>query len=150
MNYDTLRITKDRMDVIKPLWEKLNAVHSAESPYFGHHFETLTFSKRMHKFDTVDEDDILIEIVKRDDVPCGYCITTVIHDIGELESLFVDEEERGNGLGRILAHRSIEWMKERKCREIKVSVSYGHESVFGFYQKMGFYPRLTYLQLKEG
>jgi hypothetical protein len=30
-----------------------------------------------------------------------------------------------------------------------VAVAEGHESVFGFYQKHGFYPRMTYLQLKD-
>ncbi len=39
--------------------------------------------------------------------------------------------------------------KENCCKQIVVSVASGHESVFEFYQKFNFYPKMTYLQLND-
>ncbi|AKL95821.1 hypothetical protein CACET_c23750 [Clostridium aceticum] len=43
---------------------------------------------------------------------------------------------------------SIDWLKGESCKKIFVAVADGHESLFDFYMKQGFYPRLTYLELK--
>ena len=148
MSYEIIQIDKNQMEIIKPLWEELNKIHLQESPYFKNHYESFTFSKRTEKFYTVPKENIRIEIIKRDSCICGYCISTIIDEIGELDSIFISEKERGNGLGEILVKNTITWMKKRKCKKIQVSISYGHESVFSFYQKLGFYPKLTYLQIK--
>ncbi len=79
---------------------------------------------------------------------CGYCISAITNETGEIESLYLTEDVRGKGLGETLCSCAVEWMKKRNCKKIQVSVSYGHEEVFGFYQKLGFYPRMTMLQLK--
>ena len=83
------------------------------------------------------------------DTPVGYCISTVNHTVGEIDSLFVEEDYRRHGYGGMLVDHSLSWMKRKGCTTIRVAVADGHESVFGFYQQFGFYPRLTYLQLKE-
>jgi diamine N-acetyltransferase len=149
MDYTILPIPKNQIEKIEPLWKKLNEIHLHESPYFKNHFKSFTFLQRIEKFHNVAEKDIYIEIVKNGNKICGYCITTKINEVGELDSLFVSEEDRGHGLGKLLGTNSINWMKMKKCKRIQVSVSYGHESIYGFYQKLGLYPRLTYLHMRD-
>jgi hypothetical protein len=43
----------------------------------------------------------------------------------------------------------MKWLNENNCVKILVAIAEGHESVFGFYQKYGFYPMITYLKKKE-
>jgi diamine N-acetyltransferase len=147
VNFEIIHIHKNQIDQIKPLWEKLNSIHQNKSPYFKSHYESFTFEKRAEKFINTNDDHILIETAKTEGGICGYCISTINNNVGEIESLYVSEKMRSNGIGTILVNNSLEWMKKRACNKIQVSVSYGHESVFDFYQKFGLYPRLTYLQL---
>lgn len=149
MNYKILRVKKAELHIIEPLWSKLNNLHLDESPYFKDHYKRFSFSERIKSLLEIPEDNILIEVVKKDKNICGYSVSSIKNEDGEIESLFVSNEDRGKGLGEILVKNSIDWMKKRKCKKIQVSVSYGHESVFGFYKKLGLYPRLTYLQLKD-
>lgn len=149
MSYEIIRLDKKNLKRVESLWKKLNELHLQESPYFKEHYESFSFSERSKKLLSVPDDDLLIEIIRNDQKVCGYCISSIINKTGEIESLFILEEDRGNGLGEILVERSITWLKSRKCKKIQVSVSYGHESVFGFYKKFGLFPRLTYLQMKD-
>ncbi|MBN2510593.1 MAG: GNAT family N-acetyltransferase [Spirochaetales bacterium] len=142
------RIPKEKLFVIEPLWQKLNAIHAAESPYFRQHYAAFTFEQRIQKFLALDDEYIRIDTVYNAETLCGYCISTALEKNGELESLFVAETERGKGLGEKLVQAGTGWMRERGCTVIRVSVSWGHESVFGFYERMGFFPRLTCLELK--
>lgn len=143
-------IDVDKLDLIKPLWEKLNQLHLQDSKYFKEHYKINTFDKRCKKFLQMDKKDIRIEIVENNKgIIVGYCISTVEKEKGEIESLFIEEEFRKHRLGNTLIADAIEWLKEKRCNKILVSVAEGHEEVFGFYIKQGFYPRLTYLELKE-
>lgn len=143
-------INVDELDLIKSLWEKLNQLHMQDSIYFKEHYKTNTFEKRCKKFWQKDKKDIKIEIVEDEDaVIIGYCISTLEKAKGEIESLFIEEKFRKNRLGNMLISNAIKWLKERRCNTILVSVADGHEDVFDFYMKNGFYPRLTYLELKE-
>lgn len=150
MDYIIKDIDVDELDLIKPLWEKLNQLHLHDSIYFKEHYKTNTFENRCKKFLEMEKKDIRIEIVKDNKaVIIGYCISTVEKEKGEIESLFIEEEFRKNRLGNKLIENAIEWLKEKRCNKILVSVADGHEGVFDFYMKNGFYPRLTYLELKE-
>jgi GNAT superfamily N-acetyltransferase len=64
------------------------------------------------------------------------------------DSIFIDEGHRGNGIGDRLMRDSIAWLRDRECKNIRVAVAHGHESVFPFYRKNGFFPRMTCLEMK--
>jgi diamine N-acetyltransferase len=149
MNYQIRNIKKSDIELIKPLWEKLNRMHLEDSRYFKDHFRNFTFEKRKEKFNEMDDKNMLIDTVFFDEKPVGYCISSIANQCGEIESLFIEEEHRKSGSGRNLVENAVKWMKSNNCRKIGVSVAEGHESVFGFYRKFGFYPRMTYLELKE-
>jgi len=65
------------------------------------------------------------------------------------DSHYFKNHYRKYGFGKQLIENSIKWLKQNNCEKILVSVAEGHESVFDYYKKFGFHPRMTYLQLKE-
>ena len=62
--------------------------------------------------------------------------------------MHVNETNRGSGIGKKLVSKHIEWMKEKNCKEIGVTVSQENEHTIGFYKKLGFYPNTLYMQMK--
>ena len=151
MYYNLIEIKKEQLSKIEHLWEELKKIHLNDSKYFKDYFSTFTFEKRCEKLEEINDEHIKIEIVedKKTKDFIGYCISTIEKNIGEIDSLFIKEEYRKYGLGKKLVESSIEWLENSKCEKIKVGVAEGHESVFEFYKKLGFYPRVTYLELKK-
>lgn len=149
MNCNFTVIGKNRLNTIKPLWRKLNELHLKDSHFCKDHYKKFTFEERCRKFDEIDDDKIRIEIITAGDIPVGYCIATIEKSTGEIDSLFVEQEYRSKGYGGRLVENSLHWLRSKNCTKIQVAIAEGHESVFGFYQKYGFYPRMTYLQLKD-
>ncbi len=148
MNYTIQTMGKEDLPLLKPLWQKLNEIHFADSPHFKDFYANFTFEQRIVSFDTIESDNVLIQAVEYNEELFGYCISTITNDSGEIESLYLSEIVRGKGFGEKLCINALEWMKQRKCKKIEVSVSYGHDCVLGFYEKLGFYPRMIKLQLK--
>jgi ribosomal protein S18 acetylase RimI-like enzyme len=123
----------------------------ADSQFFKEYYRTLSFEERAEKFTAAAADDILIEGIFPDgcDRPVGYCVSTVEEGRGEIDSLYLEEPYRDNGYGKQLVERGLHWLRSKGCTTIRVAVAAGHESVFGFYEKLGFYPKMTVLQWKE-
>ncbi len=142
-------ILKNEIERIKPLWEKLNEMHLKDSQYFKDFYKCFTFEKRCEKFFKIKDDCLFIELIEDKEIPVGYCISTINKEVGEIDSIYIDEKYRKFGFGKLLIKNSIKWLKENNCSKIFVAVAEGHESVFGFYRKYDFYPRMTYLQLKD-
>jgi diamine N-acetyltransferase len=149
MNCVIQNLPKKELMKLKPLWKKLNQLHLQDSIYFKEHYQKFTFEKRFKNFDTIDDKDMKISIIKNSDKIVGYCIATKKETAGEIDSIYIDDAYRKAGYGKKLIDESINWLKRKKCKKIMVAVANGHENVFDFYKKSGFYPRLTYLQLKE-
>jgi diamine N-acetyltransferase len=143
-------LSKTRLPEIKPFWEKLNGMHRLESVYFKDFFEVFSFEKRISKFKETPDQRLRIEVARTLDGVCaGYCIATISPgQVGEIDSLFIEENYRGMGAGDALVRRGLEWMESRRCRRIVVGVACGHESVLPYYRRFGFYPRVLYLEKK--
>ena len=58
-----IAIGRDEIDIIKTLWEELNAYHLSKSTHFKKHFSKFTFEKRM---EGLDKRDRLIAFVAQD------------------------------------------------------------------------------------
>jgi len=142
-------LPKDDIMKIKHLWEKLNMIHYQDSTYFKDYHKNLTFEKRCQDLTETDYNHIKISILQDSEQIVGYCISIIKKNIGEIESLYIDDNYRKYGYGRKLIEIALDWFRENNCRKITVAVVHGHEAVFDFYKKIGFYPRLTYLQMKE-
>lgn len=150
MDLHIREIDLSQLYLIKELWEKLNQLHKEDSRFFKERYAAFTFEKRCEKFLSMNNQDIKVDIIELNQTTViGYCISSISNNIGEIESLFIEQDYRHMGYGKVLVCHAVEWLKNRKCSKLQVSVAEGHESVFDFYMKQGFYPRLTYLELKE-
>lgn len=137
------------LSCIEPLWEKLRAIHTQESPHFKEHFRNFTFQDRCRKFWELSQDQVHVLTLKEGAIQVGYCISTAIDGVGEIDSLYLEESHRGQKLGEEMLRKSLTWLESRNCSKIQVSVAVGHEYVFPFYEKFGFKPRLVYLERPE-
>jgi diamine N-acetyltransferase len=151
MKYQITQIDIQSIRCIKPLWEKLRKIHYNDSHCFKDYFRSLTFEKRCEKFARLSAEDIFIEgvFLPNRDAPVGYCVSTAENSTGEIDSIFIEEQYRKNGVGARLIHHSLQWLQEKGCTTIRVGVAEGHDSVLGFYRKIGFYPRMIILEFKE-
>jgi ribosomal protein S18 acetylase RimI-like enzyme len=136
------------LDSIKELWEKLNTHHRDRAPHFSAMFARKTFAER--------KEDILAHaagglcvVLARDNegTLIGYCVNTINdRHVGEIDSLFILAEYRGQGLGEILVANSVRWLNEEGVSRIFLEVSAGNEQVFDFYAKFGFFPAKIILE----
>jgi ribosomal protein S18 acetylase RimI-like enzyme len=142
-------INKENIQILKDLWQSLNKIHINGSIHFRSVFERNTFEKRTKSFMSLEPGNLHIDVLYDKQNPVGYCIATIIDNSGEIESLYIDGKYQKLGYGHKLLSRSIYWLEKNSCDEISVSVASGNESVFGFYEKHGFRPRMTSLRRRK-
>ncbi len=146
MNCVIADINKSELVSIKGLWEELTKIHMEDSVFFKEHYKAFTFEQRIKAFTGLADEKIKISVVKNEHTICGYCISSIHGDKGEIESLYLINEIRKEKYGKLLVQQHIEWLETNRCKKIIVTVSHGHESVLGFYHKMGFFERLIQLE----
>ena len=137
------------LDLVQPLWEKLNNHHQANSTYFQDKFNNLTFDIRKQKFINEINTEIRVDLAKdpSNQVFVGYCISTITVDsVGEVDSLYIDPAYRKFGIGDKLMTMSLEWLDSKNVRMKTIAVAEGNEKAFDFYKKYGFYERRTILE----
>jgi ribosomal protein S18 acetylase RimI-like enzyme len=136
------------LDEVKELWEELNQIHFEKSVDFKNHYKAFTFATRKESIvHHAENGKLLVVIAYCNNLKIGYCISSVIDGIGEIDSLFVKSDYRKSAVGHKLMEMSLDWIKSNAAQKIIVKVSVGNEEVFGFYSKYGFAPRLTELQI---
>lgn len=138
------------LDLIQPLWEKLNQHHRQQKSDFQEHYEKFTFSERsktLLKKSLGGEMHIGMFKDKESESMLAYCITTISEDReGEIDSIYVLEKYRGRGFGDMLIKRSLEWMDEKGVNKKTVRVSAGNQKAVSFYERYGFRPRSLMLE----
>lgn len=138
------------LDLIQPLWEKLNQYHREQKSDFKEHYVNFTFPERaktllnkslrgaMHISRGKD---------KESGVMVAYCVTTISQDNeGEIDSIYVEEGYRGQGIGAELIKRSLKWMDDKRVNKKTVRVSIGNKEAVEFYKRYGFRPRSLTLE----
>ncbi len=137
------------VDFIKPLWEKLNEYHEVKSNYFSDKYKNNTFEKRKSKFISNNNLKVRIDLIKdiEKNLYIGYCISTIDVELtGEIDSLFIEEEYRKDGLGDKLMKEAIKWLDLNKVKTKVIVVAEGNEGVLEFYKRYGFYKRRIVLE----
>ena len=136
------------LDEIKELWEELNQLHIEKSVDFKNHYKAFTFAARKESIVRhIENGALLVAIAYCNNLKIGYCISSVVDGIGEIDSIFVKTGYRKSDVGHKLMEMSLDWIKTNAAKKIVVKVSVGNEEVFGFYSKYGFAPSLTELQI---
>jgi ribosomal protein S18 acetylase RimI-like enzyme len=138
------------LDNIQSLWEGLNKHHELVSPHFNGDFQNYTFTQRKAELLKKNQNGrFRIDIAWADGHAVGYIIAA-IHEggVGEIESIFIQDEYRGQGIGNELMRRVLEWMDNARVHQKIVDVAVGNEGAFDFYAQFGFFPRITILKQK--
>ncbi len=68
---------------------------------------------------------------------------SVLGTRARLEEMVVDEGQRGNGIGRLIAERLIEIARKNRVRSIELSSRPNREAANALYQKLGFEKKET-------
>jgi GNAT superfamily N-acetyltransferase len=141
------------LDLVGPLWEKLDAHHARVSRHFSSRLSGAGFAERKKGLlEKAESGKLSVDLVKLKDTDryIGYCISSIDQrHIGEIESIFVEEEFRNQGVGHHLMQTALAWMEKEKVKLKRVGVVYGNERVFPFYARYGFLPRATILRQKQ-
>ena len=141
------------LDLVKPLWEKLNVLHESLSPDFKERFQSMNWVKR--KSTLISKSGKLFlefAIDNKNNKIIGYCISTIEKEnekVGEIDSIFVEKEHRKTGIGKQLMDNAINWLILQKTETQKLLVGVGNESVIDYYKQFDFCPLHIVLQRKE-
>jgi ribosomal protein S18 acetylase RimI-like enzyme len=145
-----LSINSENLDVIKPLWEKLIQHHKDVSTRFKEHFASVTFETRKKQLSEKSRDGALRLDLAKDlgsGEYIGYCVVSLnAEEQGEIDSIYVEKEFRGSGIGDELVRRALSWLDSLPAKRKILVVGEGNESVFNFYRHYNFFPRSTILE----
>ena len=67
--------------------------------------------------------------------------------IGEIESLYLQPNYRGLGIGRELVQRAVGWLKQQQARAIRLNVLEANKEAITFYQRLGFKIRVLEMMI---
>lgn len=140
---------KELLDLVEPLWLKLAEHHKIRSVHFRPEFEKTNFEIRKKMLDEkAGEGKFLIELAKlTNNQAIAYCISTINQvKRGEIESIYVEADYRGQGIGETLIKRALAWMDEQGTYERIIAVASGNEEALAFYKRFEFEPRQTILK----
>lgn len=138
------------LDLIHPLWEKLNKHHLNQKSDFMEHYENFTFAERKEVLLKKASNGAMLVCLAEDEESgtlLGYIVTTISSkNEGEIDSVYVEEEYRLMGIGDALMQRSIRWMDVKDVKTKKVAVAAANQEAISFYERYGFRRRSVTLE----
>ncbi len=142
---------KTLFDKVEPLWQQLRLYLLEVSPYFKDYYRTLTFENRKRAIlQRAFRGDVRIDLAVDGSTLVGYCVSSIDrHLTGEVDSIYVDQNYRGQGIGSTMIQKALQWLGSKGAQKKIVSVTFGNEQVWEFYQEFGFMPRRTLLEQKN-
>ena len=138
---EILELDRSRLPEIEDLWKELNAHHARRSSNFKRYFETLTFQDRLKQL--LYKENLALFVSSDAGVYVGYCIVTAERNKGEIDSIYVKANHRGQRIGHELMGRALEWLRTKDCTDIVIYVAEGNEQALSFYERYGFSKRFT-------
>jgi len=144
----------DLLPRIEPLWCDLRDHHSSRSAHFSDLVSDMEFeSRKVGLLEKSLGGHILVQIVSlagsEEQKDVAYCVSTVmLNGIAEIDSIFVAEGFRHNGLGSRLLKGALDWIDEHDVKEVRTSVVWGNEDVLPFYERHGIFPKSILLRRK--
>jgi ribosomal protein S18 acetylase RimI-like enzyme len=142
MNISVVEKEITEIDIIKPLWEKLNLIHLDKSVYFKNKYESFTFDKRKESiYKKAEKGIIKLNVLLDNDKEeyVGYCLSSIEENLGEIDSIFIEKQYRKLGLGDKLMNNTLDWFESRQIKNIAINVVYANEEALPFYERHGFH-----------
>ena len=142
MNIRLVEKDINEIQLIKPLWEKLNLIHFNKSVYFKSKYEKFKFEKRMESINRRSENGtVKLDVILDNDTMeyVGYCLSSIEDNIGEIESIFIEKQYRGYKLGDKLMINALNWFESNSITNVQINVVYANYEAIPFYERCGFY-----------
>ncbi len=142
MNISLVEKDINEIQLIKPLWEKLNLIHFNKSVYFKSKYEKFKFEKRMESINRISENGtVKLDVILDNDTMeyVGYCLSLIEDNIGEIESIFIEKQYRGYKLGDKLMINALNWFESNSITNVQINVVYANDEAIPFYERYGFY-----------
>jgi GNAT superfamily N-acetyltransferase len=81
----------------------------------------------------------------------GVALREAITDSGraDIEGLVVEDEYRGNGVGRLLVGAAEEWARKRGCTSLRLVANVVRERAHEFYKRLGYHVLKTQHAFKK-
>lgn len=150
------------MMIRKAKKKDIDAIHKLDMESIQYHkrFDNdfFTISKKWQKIkkdsqiNAIKNPTNLIFVAELDGKVVGYIwghVKTVIkHKIGKIDELIVTSKQRGNGIGKELIRRMLDFFKKRKCIISEIEVFTENLPTIKVYEKAGFRKREYKMQLK--
>lgn len=150
--FDYREVGTDQLEKVRPLWERLNTHHAQLSRHFSTPRMNRTFESRRQEFlENAKEGKLRIELVyhANEQLPLAYCITNISSEgVGEIDSLYVEENFRNRGIGTELMRHALEWLNREGAAAKTVVVLHENDAVLNFYERFGFHPDTINLRQK--
>jgi len=140
------------LDVVAALWTLLAEHHSglpalAPAPGAGG-------AVRDHLGVLLRDADAALLVAERDGAIVGFGVARVLRRPplfaetarGEIEALYVREEQRRSGVGRALADAMLGWLASRELRRVALQVATRNREGQGFWRALGFRPSMDVLE----
>ncbi len=127
----------NELDLIKPLWEKLNQLHSNLSPNFKSWFLSKTWDLRKSDLITKSKEIHINYVTNRTNIIIAYCISTIDNKdetMGEIDSIYIEDTYRKNGIGKRLMNDALDWLIGKGTTLQKLDVAAGNEKALDFYK----------------
>ena len=139
------------LDEIQPLWEKLNQHHEEISSHFSADFRVYKFAERKaNLLKKYIDGQLRVELAQSQGQTVGYLVGAVTKDgVGEIESIFIATEFRGQGIADELMKLGLSWLDSQGAHTKLIAVAVGNERAYSFYARFGFYPRVVMLKQKD-
>ncbi|MCY6354479.1 GNAT family N-acetyltransferase [Clostridium sp. ZS2-4] len=130
------------IELIKPLWEQLNSIHLDKSVYFKNKYGKFTFKKRIDSiYEKAQKGVIKLDILLDKDTGnyIGYCLSSIEDNLGEIESIYIENQYRKFRLGDKLMKNALNWFESKLITNIEINVVYANDEALPFYERYGFH-----------
>jgi ribosomal-protein-alanine N-acetyltransferase len=125
-------ILKDPLLQIRPMTEAdLTAVMEVELRAFPHHWSEGNFRDCLHA-------GYECRVLVREEQIIGYGVLSVAADEAHVQTLCIDPEFQGNGLGRRLLERLLNRAKQRRADAVFLEVRTSNRVALDLYRAVGF------------
>ncbi len=133
---------KELLPEIVPLWNELKKHHVEVAGLFSPIFAMGDWeSRRIDLERKAFNDKLKVDLVYCGNDLIAYSVSTISEKgRGEIDSLCVKEQCRGQGIGKQLIQRALDWMEAEGATSRILQVVHGNDRAMSLYKSLGFSP----------
>lgn len=131
-------LIEDKIDCVKDLWEKNRLFHKENSNGFSIDYDGLSFKERMKVLFNKPTKRKITIVENEENQIIAYCMSIITEaKLGEIATLYVEENCRRAGIGKKLLQLHIKWFEENDINNVRVEVLHNNFSAISLYESVG-------------